>query len=198
MAKTAGLGEVTNDAARHIEGTVPYTADVTITGTSDIIFHRWSCEARAAEARKGSKKTDDLETYVYRDDDGFICLPGEYLRQSVINAAKYRKDPRSPRKSAMDLYKAGVVNLTALASLGLKGWQYEHGARVTVQRAGITRVRPAFKAGWSVEVQLMVLLPEYIAPMTLHEAITDAGRLVGVADYRPTFGRFGITGFKVS
>ena len=78
-------------------------------------------------AKKGSKskKTDDIESYVYRNDAGEICLPGEYLRQAIILAAKYRQDPRSPRKSAMDLYKAGVVSLTPLASLGKDRWDYE-------------------------------------------------------------------------
>ena len=31
-------------------------------------------------------------------------------------AAKFRQDPRSQRKSAMDLYKAGVVPLTSAAA----------------------------------------------------------------------------------
>jgi hypothetical protein len=69
-----------------------------------------------------AKKTDDLESYVYRCDDYTIGVPGEYFRQSIINAAKFRQDPRSPRKSAMDLYKAGIVSLTELSSLGKSTW----------------------------------------------------------------------------
>src|SRR5687767_8033431 len=91
--------EPTNGGASTIDLCKPYVVDVAIQGSADILFHRWNVEAVAekAAAAKGSKakKTDNVESYVYRDDDGFICLPGEYLRGSIINAAKFRQDPRS-------------------------------------------------------------------------------------------------------
>ena len=193
--------EVTNGGKALIEYAIPYTASARVVGVADLIFHRWNCDSVAtkAGAAKGSKakKTDDLESYVYRDDDGGLAVPGEYLRQSIINAAKFRQDPRSPRKSAMDLYKAGVVSLTPLAPLGARAWDYEDRRRVTVQRAGITRVRPAMKLGWSIEVQLLVTLPEYIPPDALQDVLVNAGRLVGVGDNRPTYGRFAIRSFEV-
>jgi hypothetical protein len=199
-----GKGDPTNGGAKAIETGQPYVAQIIITGSSDLIFHRWNCEAVAekAGAAKGSKakKSDDIESYVYRDPDGFLCLPGEYLRQSIIHAAKFRQDPRSPRKSAMDLFKAGVVSLTPLARLGptpTKEWHYEHACRVTVQRNGITRIRPAFKVGWTAEVHLACLLPEYISNQILLEVANSAGRLVGVGDNRPTYGRFAVSRFEV-
>ena len=190
-----------NGGAETIEMSEPYIATVTIQGTSDILFHCWNAEAvdEKGAAAKGSKakKTDNIESYIVRNDDGEICLPGEYLRGSVIHAAKFRQDPRSPRKSAMDLFKAGVVNLSPLASLGKTTWDYEDRRRVVIQRAGINRTRPAFKAGWRASVDLLVTLPEYISPMTLNEVIGVAGRLVGVADFRPTYGRFQVVSFEV-
>lgn len=188
--------EVSNDAAEIIDLERPYTARVTIEGTAPALFHRWSCDVvkEKGEGGKGSltKKTDDVQSYVWRDEDGYICLPGEYLRGSVINAARFRQDPRSPRKSAMDLFKAGIVSMTELASLGSKDWDYLDRRRAVVQRAGITRVRPAFKTGWQATIDLMVLIPAYIPPSLLRDVITDAGRLVGVGDMRPTFGRFAV------
>jgi hypothetical protein len=44
---------------------------------------------------------------------------------------------------------------------------------------------------------LQVLLPEYISPELLNETIGKSGRLIGVGDMRPTFGRFQIVGFEV-
>lgn len=188
----------------------PYRVIVRITGDSAILFHRWqsdSVEAKA-NAAKGSraKKTDDVESYVWRDDNGHICLPGEYLRGSLIDprngAAKYQQDPRSSRKSALDLFRAGVVALTDLAVItradGSKAetWDYIDRRRVTVQRQGVTRERPALNEGWSAEVEFMVLLPQYISQSLFRRTLTDAGRLVGVADFRPTFGRFSITRFE--
>ena len=191
-----------NGAADAIEITQPYVATVSIEGIADLLFHRWNPEAvdAKAEAAKGSrtKKTDDIESYVYRNNGGDICIPGEYLRQAIIGAARFRQDPRSPRKSAMDLFKAGVVSLTTLASLGVDRWDYEDRRRVVVQRSGVNRTRPAMKAGWSAEFDLQVMLPEYIRPSMLNEVIAGAGRLIGVGDFRPTYGRFNVTKFGVS
>lgn len=203
MAKNAKMtaigGDVSNDAASDVEIGIPYIVEVKITGVAPLLFHRWSCDAVAekAKAAKGSKakKSDNVESYVYRDDAGELCLPGEYLRQSVLMAAKFRQDPRSPRKSAFDLYKAGVVALTELASLGAKDWDYLDRRRVVVQRNAVTRERPAMRAGWSATVQLQVLIPEYIDEHALSDVLTNAGRLVGVGDFRPTFGRYRIDSF---
>jgi hypothetical protein len=190
----------TNGAEDAIAATMPYTVSVTIKGSADLLLHRWNCESVAAKAgaakNSKAKKTDDVESYVYRNDDGEICLPGEYLRQAIINAAKFKQDPRSPRKSAMDLYKAGIVSLTTLASLGSRDWDYMDMRRVVVQRSGVNRSRPAFRVGWQAEFHVMVMLPEYIGESELHDTINTAGRLIGVGDFRPTYGRFNVTEFS--
>lgn len=201
MTAVVEKSEVTNGGAVAIESGIPYRVSVQLTGTADLLFHRWNSEAvdEKAKAAKNSKakKTDNIESYVYRNDEGELCIPGEYVRQAVIMAAKFRQDPRSPRKSAMDLYKAGVVSLTILASTGKKDWDYEDTRRVVIQRAGVNRTRPALKTGWKAAFEFLILTPEYIAPMDLHAVLTQAGVLVGIADFRPTFGRFGITSFEV-
>jgi len=201
------VNEPTNGAAEAIATGLPYIVNVTIEGTADLLLHSWSCEAveEKATAKKGSaaKKTDNLESYVRRNDDGVICLPSEYLRMSVVNAAKYRQDPRSPRKSAMDLFKAALISLEPLCPITTAAgdlprvWEYEHKCRVQVQRNGITRVRPAFREGWRVDVPLMVNLPEYIPTKDLSDTITQAGKLIGVGDFRPSYGRFHILSFEV-
>lgn len=52
-------------------------------------------------------------------------------------------------------------------------------------------------SGWKVTFDLLIMLPEYIDQNALRETIESAGRLIGIGDFRPTFGRFGITSFKV-
>ncbi len=118
VKKMECLSEVNNDGNFAIS--IPYVVDVTIEGVADILFHRWSNEAVEAKAKAAknskAKKEDDIESFVYRNEEGEICIPGEYLRQSIIYAAKFKQDPRSPRKSAFDLFKAGIISLTPLAS----------------------------------------------------------------------------------
>jgi|SRR5262245_27782593 len=200
--EATAIGPVTNSAEAYIERSIPYLVAIEVTGSSDIIFHRWNVEAvmdvctSGGRGRKGSKKYDDIESYVFRDENGEIGIPGYYLTACIANAARFRQDPRSPRKSAHDLFRAGVLPMTVYASLGTKKWDYELRCRVNVQRNGITRCRPAFKAGWQARFELQVILPEYIPPDVLHATLTDAGRLCGLADYRPTYGRFQVTNFE--
>jgi hypothetical protein len=204
---TARISEPSNGGSASIETGIPYIVHVTIQGSADLLLHAWNVEAveEKANAKKGSaaKKSDNIESYVRRNDAGVICLPSEYLRMSVVNAAKFRQDPRSPRKSAMDLYKAALISLKPLVPITTATgeiqttWDYEHRCRVQVQRSGITRCRPAFKEGWKAEIPLMVNLPEYIEPKDLNEVVASAGRLIGVGDFRPTYGRFQVVKFEI-
>jgi hypothetical protein len=193
--------QVSDEANFEIKMSEPYSVRIALEGTSDLLFHRWNNEAieEKSQAKKGSaaKKTDNVESYVWRDDEGNLCLPAEYVRGAMIVAAKFRQDPRSPRKSAMDLFKAAIVSLTPLGSLGVKDWDYLDKRRVTVQRAGITRTRPAMRKGWCAEMDMMINLPEYVDPAFFREVLSMAGRLIGVGDFRPTYGRFDLIGFEV-
>lgn len=201
IKKLQAVKDPTNGGKEIIEISVPYIANVQLEGISDMLFHRWNCEnvEEQAATKKGAKgkKKDNIEAYVYRNDKGELCIPGEYLRMSCVNAAKFKQDPRSPRKSAMDIYKAALIPLTHLASLGIKDWDYLDKRRAVIQRAGINRIRPAIKCGWKASFDIQVNLPEYITSHDLYDTLSMAGKLIGIADQRPTFGRFQITRFDV-
>jgi len=199
MTKKTEISDVSNGGQTVIDASIPYAVEAMVQGVSDILFHRWNCDAIEAKAKaaKGSKekKSDDVESYVFRNDDGFLCVPGEYFRMSLVNAAKFLQDPRSPRKSAMDLFKSAVFSTSPLCSLNVREWDYEHRCRVTVQRAGITRTRPALKTGWSCTATFQCNLPEYVPQELFLQVLNEAGRLIGVGDFRPTYGRFVVTNF---
>lgn len=202
------LESVSDDAAPLVQLSEPYIVKVKIEGACPILWHRWDGEAVELKtgATKGSKakKTDNVESYVWRDKEKNLCLPGDYLRQSIVWAAKFRQDPRSPRKSAMDLFKASIIPLTELAPVMRDGktigkeWDYIDQRRAVVQRNAVNRRRPANDTGWQAEILLMCNLPEYIDPQMLLEVTGAAGRLVGVADYRPVYGRFNVIGWEVA
>jgi hypothetical protein len=181
----------------------PYFCTFTVEGVTPMLFHAWNVEAieERANAARGAKvkKEDNVESYVYRHPEtGNIALPGEYMRQSIINAAKHVQDPRSSRpKQGIDLFKAGIASMVEYADLGSKEWDYIDQRRVQVMRAGITRRRPAMSAGWRGEFTFQVLLPEYITPNMFQDVLEKAGKFVGVADFRPTYGRFQVKNFRV-
>lgn len=86
--KQTAIEPVSNDAESVIEFNQPYVALVSVLGTAPFLFHRWSVEGVDAKSKsaKGSKakKSDDLESYVYRNLTGDLCIPGEYLRMAII------------------------------------------------------------------------------------------------------------------
>jgi hypothetical protein len=204
----SSIGDPSNGASGAIADEQPYIARITVIGTDDLLFHAWNAEAiqEKASSPKGSaaKKTDAVETYVYRDEDNYICLPSEYLRMAIVNAARYKQDPRSPRKSAIELFKAGVVSLTNLTPITTatgklaEQWDFIDRQRAMVQRNAFTRHRPAFHKGWSATAKFLVTTPEYISPELLHELASMAGRLVGLGDFRPSHGRFRVTQFMTA
>ena len=90
-------------------GTVPnldasYAVEIVLVGTAPILFHRWDDAAveRKAIAAKNSheRKSDDVESYVYRNSDGEIGIPGKNFKACLREAGRFLPDPRSPRKSA--------------------------------------------------------------------------------------------------
>lgn len=198
---TDNIGGVGNGGEALISMQTPYRVSVTIEGLAAILFHKWDCDDVEAKSKaaKGSagKKIDNPENYIYRLPSGRLALPGEYLRQSIIHAAKFKQDPRSPRKSAMDLYKACVQVLTELADLGVKDWDYLDRRRVVIQRNAITRIRPALHPGWKATVVFLVTMPHYISVHDLIETLNMAGQLIGLGDFRPTYGRFVVKSFAV-
>ena len=180
----------------------PFSVKVRLQGTQDILFHRWNSEVveQKAQAKKGSqeKKTEDPETYVYRNDDRKICIPGRYIVRSVVEAGRNFQDPRSSRKMAKDLVQAAVMCDEILSPILVNGnpteeWDYDDRQRVCIMRSAITRTRPAFKKGWEVNFTLISLVPEYITPDFLRKLVDNAGLLIGLGDFRPTYGRFRVT-----
>lgn len=155
-AKVIQITEPSNGGKEVIDHSQPYAVAVTVQGSADFLFHRWNAEAvdekaKAAKNSKG-KKTDDVESYVYRTEGGELAIPGEYMRGSIINAAKFRQDPRSPRKSAMDLFKASIV-VTSPAPRDAYGLVWEHHEQVE-RRNRHRRFPSDVRAVWDHQVRI--------------------------------------------
>lgn len=183
-----------------VEMSTPYAVGVAIQGTEMILLHRYDVEAvnAKANAKKGSKdkKSDNVESYVYRNEKNEIGLPGLNFKAALCEAAKFAQDPRSPRKSARDLFRAGL-RVRGMATFGKDTWDTLDVRKVNVQQSAVARTRPAMLSGWKLSFTIEVLLPEYITAEWLNDIVTNAGRIIGLGDFRPDFGTFMVTGFDV-
>lgn len=202
--KTDVLDGISNDAKSALEMEMPFTVDVSIKGSSPFLFHRWSNEAVAAQqaAKKNSlvKKSDNVESYVFRNENNALCIPAEYVRMAVINSAKYDQHPSKPRASAFDLFKAGIICAPEFCVLNdgeRYKWDFMDMRRVVIQRASITRSRPAMNTGWTIDLEITSLLPDLIDFNFLYKTLIRAGQLIGVGDFRPSYGRFAVTKFEL-
>ena len=207
MAKSKKEGEVFNNlenaAQSLIDDSRPYLATVKVVGTAKKLFHCWKStvvEEKANGAKGGvKKKTDDLESYVIRDENGFITIPTANFCAAIRYAGKQFADPSSPRKSMYDKLNSICVPYTeyALINDGVNTWEYVDSRRVVVQRAGITRQRPGFNEGWTATFKIMILAPDFLPVARLREIIDWAGKFQGIGDFRPSHGRFRVDGFSV-
>lgn len=186
-----------------LESPAQTIVNVKIEGVSKLLFHRYDCASVEAKAKAGkgtkAKKTDDISSFVYRNDDGNLAIPAENLHGSLILSAKSFQDPRSPRKSAMDLAKAALLVLPDMLTLTsrhgspLETWEFIDTRRCIVQQSAVSRSRPGIEAGWTLEADIHILLPELISVEMLRSILANAGRCVGLCDFRPRFGRFQVT-----
>ena len=183
-----------------------YAVKVRIRGRQDILFHRWSEEEVDAKSKapRGSevKRRDNLESYVYRNEEGYICIPARYLIRSIVEAGRNFNDPRSAKKQAKELVQAAVMCDEILSPILVNGepvktWDYEDHQRVCIMRRAITRIRPAFKKGWEGDFTLISLVPELITPDFLRKLVDNAGLLGGLGDMRPTYGRYRVTNWEI-
>jgi hypothetical protein len=189
----------TNGSMTALDAT--YAVEVVLVGTAPILFHRWddaSVERKARAARNSqSRKSDDVESYVYRTSDGEIGVPGRNFEACLREAGRSLPDPRSPRKSARELVQSAIQIEPFLASLGRTHWDAVDVQRAVVQRNAISRARPMFREGWSVTFDVVVLAAEYIDAAWLHDLISRAGRFIGLGDFRPDYGRFRMHSFRI-
>jgi hypothetical protein len=145
------------------------------------------------------KKTDDDHVAIARSEfiggcywnkqSGFF-LPAQNLDACLINAAKLQKLGVK--------FKQGVqVVEDELTFIGYENknpdqlWEnpdYIDCRGVKVGTAKIMRYRPIFRR-WSMNATIAVN-EEVVNINEVKKAVTDAGALIGLGDYRPRFGRF--------
>ncbi len=130
--------------------------------------------------------------YRFQDD---LVVPDYVIESALIGGAK--KSKRGPQAKT-GIYITGHASLLfpgkpasiddgALESMFASG-QYVHVAGVRVGMAKVMRTRPIFRE-WSALVE-MQYDPDVLNLREVEEIVVDAGKLVGIGDWRPKHGRF--------
>lgn len=129
---------------------------------------------------------------------GNLVIPDYVLESVFINGAK--KSKRGPQAKCGLFFsdhalldfdgKPDVINDDTLAAMFESG-DYTHTIGVRVNMSKVMRTRPIFRR-WSCMATAQYD-PDVLNFRDLENIADDAGRLVGIGDWRPKHGRFSVT-----
>lgn len=154
---------------------------------------------RLAEMTKKRAKTlDDHAEIAQREWDGSLYydpdagpfIPGANINRSLLDAARMRKLGKSIERGLLittDVNALEYDGPRALEALRADV-NHRHMASVKVGMSRTMRCRPVFRT-WSVECSGW-LDEEMLNPSDFRIVTEQAGRYIGLGDWRPRFGRF--------
>jgi hypothetical protein len=186
------------------------TVQIRLQGVSPLLCHNGQTAdprntyAKAMKAVSGKRKKTDADfeelarlewlAGLYRID-GDLVIPDYVIESTMIGGAK--KSKRGPQAkcglfftehaSLMFDGKPDTITDDTLAELFATG-NYTHTIGVKVGMSKVMRTRPIFR-NWSVNA-VAQYDPDVLNMRDVEEMAMDAGKLVGMGDWRPKHGRF--------
>jgi hypothetical protein len=177
--------------------------DVTIEGIRAILLHNPA--AMGGEPSNGKRKTqtpkDEAAAGCYWTENGdSLAFPGLNIYRAMVQAAGGFKAGRL----SMTSYIAGGIEVRPeMISFGTKAFEIDT-RRAVIQRQGFLRSRAKIPTGWRLKFQLLISeedLPQKSSLDMLREILEEAGRRIGIGDFRPQktgpFGKFKIVEWGV-
>lgn len=159
------------------------------------------------EVTKKRKKTEDdllalrkLEFLggLYLNDKGLPCLTADVIL-GLLSAAgaklKSKKEMQAGVFTDEDYYAIDFPGSKDPEVMYSKK-DHVHVKRAKVGMSAIMRVRPRFKQ-WKISFVLNIVT-DVIDERTVREALELAGRVVGIGDWRPRYGRYNVIGFEAA
>ena len=185
---------------------------ITIRGIAPLLMHNGQLANPLNPLAKEMKKVTSVRTKtdehhlelqrleflagLYVDEKNRIVLPSEVLESTLVEGAKKAKLGKQ-FKAAVSVWDAALLEYGEQLTpeqLWAKAETYADVRGVKISKARIMRTRPRFnqwKATFTVH-----WAEDQITIDQLRQAVDDAGRQVGMCDYRPKFGRFDVVAFS--
>ncbi len=183
------------------------TISFTIVGVAPLLMHngqmadpmnKFSRAMKAVTSKKKKTEEDYLEMAriefnggLYIGDKGQPVLPGELIEACLINGAKATKQGKVAKSALIvdgnfPLDFAGPKTAPEL----FEDDNHRHTVGVKVGQARVMRTRPKFN-DWKLNFDVHYL-PESLNPAEVVEFVETAGRVAGLGDGRPRFGRYNV------
>jgi hypothetical protein len=185
---------------------------VTITGITPLLMNRFTDEAEVATSSGhspsmvgGSRGTprEQAERTAYRDPTtGDLFLPGPNVFAALIDAGRFHKTGRAKvTTQKTSLVPAGISVVDLAIPLGTREFEVDS-RRIVNPATGGARLRhrarlDTWSAAFTLEVDEEVFAADFVRLL-----LDDAGKKVGIGDFRPAkrgpFGRFVVTAWEVT
>jgi len=165
-------------------------------------FNKWAKEMKALSAKRKKMEEDlmdmaecEFNGSLYRDADDNVVIPARVLIGVLVAGAKKSKLGTS-FKSSVFCEEDALLNfgVNIKASKLFKREEFIDQRPVAVKTSKVLRTRPIFKE-WSC-VASFSFDDKYISREQMLQAMVDGGRLCGVGDYVPQYGRFSVKEIK--
>jgi hypothetical protein len=179
--------------------------DVEIKGVAPLLQHNID-GGEQQMLGKGKRKTsgvandeEEWKRFLYRaDGTGRLGHPSSALESLFVKAARDFKADK--RRTMAEIAKATMFcNETLFEIVGKTGPDRVNRSSVVNPntRGRGFRYRPEFDAGWIGRVSITIADLELMPEPRAKEILEHGGRLIGIGDWRPKFGRFIVTKWKV-
>lgn len=188
---------------------------VTIQGLTPLLMNRFTEAAEVAVSGgttvtfKGNKGTprEQAEPKRYADGDGSLYVPGSNIFAALIAAGAFHKAGKSKLTTMKtSLIPAGLMvdelicPLHAPDGSALTAWEVDSRSVVIPSTGGRIMCHRPRVDEWRCTFTLDVDETMF-APNLIRAVVDDAGKKIGLGDYRPArkgpFGRFAVVGWEV-
>ncbi len=190
------------------------TINVTITAICPMLMHSDRTANPLDEYAKALKKITskrkkteedhakisalEFEASMYYDPDNGYYMPSANIEACLINSAKHYKKG-TLIKQAVIVPENGSFDFPHSSTKPSKLYNKNGYVDMRTVKVGMSknvRTRPIFHE-WIVNFTVF-LDTNKMEPEEIREIVENAGKYVGLGDYRPRFGRFELTHFKVN
>lgn len=198
-----------------------YRINAVVEGSAPLLQHSFTQNHLTELAERAKKNTGAADyslewlTHMYvarTDGQDLICQPATHIEGAMVRAAGSFKIAGKRGKTYRDAVQAYLYvspdNIPHIrngdlvpapdASLmedPVNGLSVSV-MRVKVQRAAVARSRLLIDTGWQLAFAIDVI-DDQLQPGVIQTILTEAGRAVGIGDYRPRYGRFNVVSFQV-
>lgn len=197
-----------------------YDVNVSIKGVSPILQHRFAPDILENLLEGATKKTVTKDystewlTTLYSTTDGYLYQPGAHIEGALVKAAARfsakgtggggKRTYKDPVRAYVSVQPEQVIHFWCNEPVATPSETLLHNPqqhlevsimRVTVNRAAVARLRLQINEGWELNFRLHVI--EDLQPNVLRDILIEAGRAVGIGDFRPKYGRFEVAAFDV-